>query len=407
VSTPVASGRTRPATLPALDSMRAVAAIAALATHAAYWGGAYGTAVWGTPLARLDLGVAIFFVLSGFLLSRAWFDRHARGLPPPSTRRYFWRRALRIVPVYVLAVVAAYLLLPGNDDASPGDWVVSLLLLDTYVHDSLPDGLTQMWSLGTEVAFYAVLPLVMWAALPRRGAPGSGSRFVVVVAVLVAVNVVWILAPASRWVGDDAMVQLWLPSYLTWFCTGMVLAACHVAAHGPPGTGPIRPVTRAVVAMGTAPGTCWTAALALFVVACTPVAGPYTLVPPSLAEALTKNLLYAVVAGLVILPGAFAPPEGRYVTALSHPALRHLGHLSYGLFCFHLVVLELVADWRDVELFRGRTWELFGLTLVLTLVVCELVYRLVERPALRLKDLGRTEPAPATDNQATVSTARS
>src|SRR3712207_7425539 len=57
--------------------------------------------------------------------------------------------------------------------------------------------------------------------------------------------------------------------------------------------------------------------------------------------------------------------------SLSHPALRHVGHLSYGLFCFHLVVLELVAGWRDIELFRGRGLELFALTLVLTLARSE------------------------------------
>jgi peptidoglycan/LPS O-acetylase OafA/YrhL len=81
---------TRPVNFPALDSMRAIASIAVLATHAAFWGGAYSQAVWGTALARLDVGVAIFFVLSGFLLSRPWFDRHRRGLPPPSASQW-WR----------------------------------------------------------------------------------------------------------------------------------------------------------------------------------------------------------------------------------------------------------------------------------------------------------------------------
>ena len=44
---------------------------------------------------------------------------------------------------------------------------------------------------------------------------------------------------------------------------------------------------------------------------------------------------------------------------MSLPSLRHLGRISYGVFCVHLVVLELVARWRDVELFDGRTLELF------------------------------------------------
>ncbi|CAA9383467.1 MAG: hypothetical protein AVDCRST_MAG47-2348 [uncultured Nocardioidaceae bacterium] len=399
----VGGGSTDRVTLPALDSMRAVAAVAVLATHAAYWGGDYREPVWGTALARLDIGVAVFFVLSGFLLSRAWFARQARGLPRPSAQGYLWRRALRIVPVYVLAVLAAYLLLPDNRDASPGEWLTSLLMLDLYVDDNLPAGLTQMWSLGTEVAFYLTLPLLMWFATASRTSSTDDNgvrRLVLVVTVLAALNVAWILDLSDRLDPGGTMIQLWLPAYLTWFCVGMVMAHAHVHREDSRSG-------RALVQMGAYPGACWTAALSLFVVACSPVAGPYDLVPATLGEAMTKNLLYATVAGLVILPAAFAPPHSRYVTVLSLPALRHAGHLSYGVFCFHLVVLELVADWRDIELFRGRGLELFGITLVLTLLVCEVVYRLVERPALRLKDVGPGRPGSTATTAATVTSASS
>lgn len=391
-------------TLPALDSMRAVAAVAVLATHAAYWGGDYREPVWGTALARLDIGVAVFFVLSGFLLSRAWFNRQAQGLPRPSARGYLWRRALRIVPVYLLAVLAAYLLLPDNDNASTGEWLTSLLMLDLYLDDSLPAGLTQMWSLGTEVAFYVLLPLLMWRV---TGSPvgtrppdvSGGRRVALLITVLVALNVAWILDLADRLDSGDTMIQLWLPAYLTWFCVGMVMAHAHVhQGHSRAG--------RTLAQMGAYPGACWTAAVSLFVVACSPIAGPYDLVPATQGAAMTKNLLYATVAGLVILPAAFAPPRSRYISALSVPALRHAGHLSYGIFCFHLVVLELVAEWRDIELFRGRGLELFLITLVVTLLVSEVVYRLVERPVLRLKDMGPGRPGSRATTAATVSSAR-
>ena len=58
-------------TFPVLDTMRAVGALAVLTTHVAFWAGDYQRhGAWGSFLARLDVGVAIFFVLSGFLLSR-------------------------------------------------------------------------------------------------------------------------------------------------------------------------------------------------------------------------------------------------------------------------------------------------------------------------------------------------
>jgi peptidoglycan/LPS O-acetylase OafA/YrhL len=139
--------------------------------------------------------------------------------------------------------------------------------------------------------------------------------------------------------------------------------------------------------LGRSPGVCWTAALALFAISATPLAGPSSLTPPSLGEALTKNLLYAATAGLLILPCVFAPSAGRFMRAMSLPLLRHVGHLSYGIFCLHLVVLELVARSLHMKLFEGRTFELFALTLAISLVISEALYRVVERPAMRLKNL--------------------
>ena len=399
--TVTATGRST-TTLPALDSMRAVAAVAVIATHASFWGGAYVQPAIGTALARLDIGVAIFFVLSGFLLSGPWFERHARRLPPPSTGRYLWKRALRIIPVYVLAAVAALVLLPGNSGASPALWVKTLLLSNIYVDDHLPDGLTQMWSLAVEVAFYVVLPGIMWLALSRRrrGTP-SRSRLGVVLAVLVAVNVVWVLDLAVRLDWGGSMIGLWLPSYLTWFSVGMAMAACYVRVHreAQDATVGSNRVASTLRQMGMAPGVCWTTGLALFAISATPVAGPSSLTAPALGEAMTKNLLYAVTAGLLILPAVFADPGGRFIRVMSTPLLRHLGHISYGLFCVHLVILELVARWRGIELFEGRTVELFALTLVLSLVVSEVLYRLVERPAMLLRNLGRSSRVRSTDSK--------
>ena len=191
-----------PTTLPALDSMRAVAAVAVVATHASFWGGAYAQAQVrhgaGAPRhRRRDLLRALRLPAVPSLAGR-----HARGLPAPSTGRYLWKRALRILPVYVLAVVAALLLLPGNNGASPGLWVKTLTLTNIYFDDRLPDGLTQMWSLATEVAFYVAAPGDHVArAVPAPGRPSvSQHRVGAVTVVLVVLNALWVLelADAAR-----------------------------------------------------------------------------------------------------------------------------------------------------------------------------------------------------------------
>ncbi|WP_243060212.1 acyltransferase [Nocardioides sp. SR21] len=369
-------------TLPALDSMRAVASIAVLATHASFWGGAYAREGYGTALARLDIGVAIFFVLSGFLLSRAWFEQHAHRAPAPRTNVYFWHRLLRIYPMYAVAAVAALVLLPGNDDASLLTWAQTLTLTNIYADTQLPDGLTQMWSLATEVAFYLVLPLLMWLVLGRRR-----ERLTLVLTGMLVANIGWLVASATVLSDTGANVTVWLPGYLSWFGVGIAIAAAAVRLEaGPDAAGSVR-VADTLQRMGRSPGTCWVAALALFAIVSTPIAGPASLSSPAAGEAIVKNVAYAVIAGLVILPGVFALPSGAYIKTLSWAPLRHLGRISYGIFCVHLVILELVARWRDMELFAGRTLELFTLTLVISIAVSEVLYRVVERPALRWKNV--------------------
>ncbi len=382
--------------LPALDSMRGIAAIAVVVTHASFWGGAYGHRGYGTALARLDIGVALFFVLSGFLLSRPWFERHARRVPAPRVGGYLWRRLLRIVPTYLFSAVAALTLLPGNHDASLATWVKTVTMTNIYLDDRLPDGLTQMWSLATEVAFYLVLPALMWLILSRRRRGSrSASRLGLVVVVLVLANLVWVVGAAAGARLDGTMMGVWLPGYLTWFAGGIVIAACAVRLdpeHRAGAAGSLA-IAQSLRRMGQSPGVCWISALALFAIAATPLAGPALLIAPAGGEAVAKNLIYAAVAALVILPAVFADPDGRYIRTLSLPFLRHLGHTSYGLFSVHLVVLELVARWRGIELFEGRTLELFVVTLLISLAVAELVYRLLERPAMRWKSLMDPKPS--------------
>lgn len=394
-------------TFPALDSLRAVAAIAVLGTHAAFWAGAYSQPVWGTALSRLDVGVAIFFVLSGFLLSRPWIGRHRAGLPAPSIGRYLWKRAIRLAPVYVVTVVSALVLLPGNRDAGPADWATTLVMGNIYVDGALPDGLTQMWSLATEVAFYLILPGLMWLALSRRPRWSVGhDRLGVVVAAMVVITIAWLMDLSVRWDDGESMIRLWLPSYLVWFAVGLVLAWCEVRARQE-ASGAAGRLTDLLRQLGHSPGLCWLSALALLAIASTPVAGPPDLTPPTLGAALTKNLLYAAIAGFVILPGVFAPAGGHFVRVLSHPALRHVGHLSYSVFCVHLLLLELIADWRDVPLFEGRGLELFALTLATSLMVAEVLYRVVERPFLRLRNIQPPWPTSATTNAPSVTTTSS
>jgi peptidoglycan/LPS O-acetylase OafA/YrhL len=376
-----APGERHDVTFPALDTLRAVGAIAVLTTHVAFWAGDYTVGGWwGTLLARLDVGVALFFVLSGFLLARPWLARALDARPAPGAGRYLWKRALRIVPLYVVAAVVALAFISDNGDRSPGQWVTTLLLLDTFDDSPDPAGLTHMWSLAVEVSFYLVLPLLMWVAVGRRL---SLPRLGAVLSAMVVVTCWWHLDGAAR-VGEVTTGNplQWLPAYLSWFAVGIALAAVHELRV----RGRAERLTSPVVALGRQPGACWALAGGLLLITATPLAGPSMLAAPTAAESLTKSVLYAAVGGLVVVTGIWAP-QGAYLRAMTHPVARHLGVISYGVFALHLPVLHLVMHVTGWTLFQVDLLPLWALTLAASLVVAEVAYRVVERPALRLKNL--------------------
>ena len=104
------------------------------------------------------------------------------------------------------------------------------------------------------------------------------------------------------------------------------------------------------------------------------------------------------------MTGVFNDPGSRYSRAMSRPLPRHLGHISYSVFCIHLVVLHFVMWVTPYELFVGTNGpQVLGLTLLITLPLAELLYRFVEVPAMRLRGLGR--PADDTARTRASSTA--
>ena len=368
--------------LPGLDSMRVVAATAVISTHVAFQTGTVPDGPIGAVLARMDCGVAVFFVLSGFLLYRPWAAAVQLGLPRPRTSAYLWRRALRILPAYWLTVVVALSLMPTNAGTTARQWVAQLLLVQIYAPNLLSEGLTQMWSLATEVAFYLVLPLLAAGVARTSRALAPVSAMAVWAAAMLGVAVGWQVFAHGP--GRAAYWGFWLPGYMAWFGAGMLLAAVVerllLPAKPPAWASGLR-------ALAAAPGTCWSAAGAVLLLAATPIAGPRafeSLQTPG--GAVAKNLLYLVIALLVVLPAAL-PSErpGRFLQVTSSRLAHRLGEVSYGMFLWHLIVLSTVFQVLGLRQFSGSFLAVFALTWTWTVAVSFVSWSTLERPFLRLK----------------------
>lgn len=368
------------ARFPALDGVRALAALAVVLTHVGFQTGEGVSGPARTVLSRLDIGVAVFFVLSGFLLHRPQVVAAMRGRPMPALAPYLWRRALRVLPGYWLAVVAALLLLPANDGVGLGDWVRQLTLTQIYLDRELLPGLTQMWSLATEVTFYLALPV-----LGRLAGRTLRSQLVLCGAML-GTTLGW-----QALIGHGVLppyAGYWLPGHADWFALGMAMAAVSVAAADR-----FETVARDGV-------TCWVGAGALYVIAGTPLTGPYGLGLLSTSQALSRTLLYGAVAVLLVLPATLPHVQGPVTTFLASPPMAFVGRISYGVFLLHLAVLTLVFQGLHVPVFTGSFWRVLAWTVPLSLLVAWASLRAVEEPVLRLRNRGpgaarRPRPAPA------------
>ena len=349
-----------------LTGIRTVAALLVVGTHSAYTTGKYTHGYFGLICSRMEIGVPIFFVLSGYLLFRPWVISIARGTPAPSVSRYAWHRVRRIMPAYIVTVLAAYLVYQFRTAGpNPGHtWMGlfrNLTLTQIYTHNYLGSylhqGLTQMWSLAVEVAFYVVLPLVVYLLLvvvsKRRWQP---QLLLASLAALALVTPAWlVLVHTTDWLPNGA--RLWLPSYFAWFIGGMMLAVLQAMG--------VR-----CYALGALP----LAVVSYFIVS-TPIAGAPTTAPEGLVEALVKAGFYMAIAALAVAPLALGD-HGWYARLLASRPMVFVGEISYEIFLIHLVTMEIaMVELVRYPIYTGSMLNLFVVTLVITIPLAWLLHR--------------------------------
>lgn len=361
--------------------MRALAALAVLVTHVGYWSGQYLDGAPGAVVGRLDIGVTVFFLLSGFLLGRPFALWSTGEVRRPALRRYAARRAVRILPAYWLMLATSLVVLRPEGVRDAGDVVAQASLTQTYDDYRVLPELSHLWSLNVEVAFYAVLPLLGALLLVVGRHPARAVRRQLVLLAAIGVGGLVFLALVQSGVAYDRLAAHWLPARIDWFVLGLVLAVLTTTAGARSRPG------RLLSDLAAAPGLCWLAGGAVFWIACTPVAGGRGLVTLSAQEMVTREVLYGLTALLLLVPVVAGPRTGGAVrAALRSRVAVLLGEVSYGVFLWHLPILVLLQRQLDLELFDFPFLPVLVAVLVLTLVVATLSWVLVERPLLRLVD---------------------
>jgi peptidoglycan/LPS O-acetylase OafA/YrhL len=352
--------------MPALDGLRGLAVAGVLLFHAGHLVGGY-------------LGVDLFFVLSGFLITSLLVTEGQTSTTIDLAR--FWaRRARRLLPALALVMVAvvAYAWLmaqPAELARIRGDGLATLayvanwraVVADQDYFDLFvsPSPLQHTWSLAIEEQFYLAWPLVVLGLVRwRRGKP---------LAVAVGgVCVVGAVASAAAMTalhdgGDPSRVYYGTDTRVASILVGAALAA-WLAARGPArGTGARRGVEAAGLAGVVVVAVAWTS------------------VEGSSDGLYRGGLFLLAVATAAVIAAAAHPEAGPLARALRVAPLRWLGLVSYGVYLWHWPVY-VVVDGRRTGL---EGWSLVAVRVAVTLVFATASYVLVEQPVRRGRPVSR------------------
>lgn len=350
---------------PALDALRGLAALAIVVLHAWLYtttatekGDSLGDAV----VHQMRLGVPLFFVLSGFLLYRAWVVAVRAGRPLPRLREYARKRAWRIGPAYALVLAGSLALLVPLSDVRGVD-VPSVELLPLFaifasnLHPETTGALDPpLWTLAVEVQFYVLLPVLAALALSARGR-GRQARLLLPPVVLLIGGTLFNYVTAQR-PGDVVVAS-----------SVLALAPCFACGMGAAVVGESRwlrgrPATAALLGMGI-----------VLVVA----DGIWHEGGAGVAGRVARDLPAALGFAAIVLVAARAG-TGRAGWLAARP-FRVLGDLSFPVYLWHM---PLMLGLRGVGVFpEGRPFVALAAVLLVTFPVAWISWRFVERPALR------------------------
>jgi len=339
------------------------------------------------------IGLAIFFCLSGYLISRPFVRAYLGADPLPSLGAFGANRLLRIVPAFWFAVTLYLVLFHRTGESVTGVAEVYLFVQNYQPEPGpLATSVGHAWSIDVELAFYLFLPaaaFLLTRFTPLRSSLKGRLTIVLGVAALGAVSSFAMLRAAPT----SATTIHTIPFTLCYFLPGVMLAAlepvavpflhgkraARVLAAGALGFGLL-----AFVAVGDSGD----------IVAHGDAMSGLRRTAEGAASVFGPSLLLA--APLILQWGGRSCPR-----ALDNAPLRWLGERSYSLYLLHMLPIYLFRDDLTGLVERG-VWQMLAVAIViefaLLLPLAALSYRFVEKPFLSLKRARRSlslRPEPA------------
>lgn len=347
---------------------------------------------WLVP--NMASGLTLFFVLSGFLLYRPFAAAILSGSELPLGRAYLRNRALRIMPAYVVILLIVALVLGAAVQTStfytqldfravgplhaPGLLLQNLALVQGFTPTSLLTGIGPAWSLGVELVFYLLLPVLASAAARRADRLGSDQRLAAALAPAGLLLVVGVVSKALAAATSHSLADQWgatwhavfersfLPS-ADLFSFGMAAAVIVLATD----QGRLRRINASFVGIATL-----LTGLVFVGLHSEDVMG-------SRAFTTAMGLTFGLLVLHVTLPASATPR--RLASLLETRGMVSVGIISYSVYLWHQPLIFYLRQHGMLASNSLSSASNVVLVLAVSLAAAAITYRFVEAPAMRHK----------------------
>jgi peptidoglycan/LPS O-acetylase OafA/YrhL len=323
--------RARRSHIPALDGLRGIAVLTVMWLHFVFMLPRTGGERVFWQLSETGwIGVDLFFVLSGFLITGILYD--AKG-GPHYFRNFYMRRSLRIFPLYYAFLILIFAVMPLLR-SSAADHVGKQVWLWTYLSnvlfarvgwEGMPAHTTHLWSLAIEEQFYLLWPLLVWLASRRRLIQLCVGSIAVAIVTRLVLHVVF---------ANDIAAYALMPARIDALAAGGLLAVLVRDRDG------ARLAARYLnpVAAGSA------GALLLVMTWTGPIQG-MSMLPTLAFPVQTFGYTALALFFAAMLGKAVAAPTGHLASrVLTSRVLVAFGKYSYALYLMHILVRDILQN---------------------------------------------------------------